>query len=87
VSLFHRLLVVVTAVAISFSSSGRLKAAPTSRGEAAQASGGDAAPTSADEAARRVDERFLFLFAGSAPDTLGRLTRRDFAYARLKIFL
>jgi hypothetical protein len=27
------------------------------------------------------------LFTGSAPDTLGLLTRRDFLYARLKIFL
>jgi hypothetical protein len=27
------------------------------------------------------------LFTGSAPDTLGQLTRRDFVYARLKIFL
>jgi hypothetical protein len=27
------------------------------------------------------------LFAGSSADTLGRLTRRDFVYARLKIFL
>ena len=26
------------------------------------------------------------LFAGSAPDTIGRLTRRDFVYARLKVF-
>jgi hypothetical protein len=26
------------------------------------------------------------LFAGSAPDTIGRLTRRDFLYARLKVF-
>jgi hypothetical protein len=27
------------------------------------------------------------LFTGSAPDILGQLTRRDFVYARLKIFL
>jgi hypothetical protein len=26
------------------------------------------------------------LFTGEAPDTLGRLTRRDFVYARLKVF-
>jgi hypothetical protein len=26
------------------------------------------------------------LFAGEAPDTIGRLTRRDFLYARLKVF-
>jgi hypothetical protein len=26
------------------------------------------------------------LFAGSSPETLGRLTRRDFVYARLKVF-
>ena len=26
------------------------------------------------------------LFAGSALDTIGRLTRRDFAYLRLKVF-
>jgi hypothetical protein len=27
------------------------------------------------------------LFTGSSPDTLGRLTRRDFIYTRLKLFL
>ena len=26
------------------------------------------------------------VFAGSSLDTLGRLTRRDFAYLRLKVF-
>ena len=26
------------------------------------------------------------IFAGSSPDTIGRLTRRDFLYVRLKVF-
>ena len=26
------------------------------------------------------------LFGGEAPDTIGRLTRRDFLYARVKVF-